>query len=131
MDGLYKLKDMLCDELDEYGKKGELSAGALEIVDKLSHALKSISTVIAMEEGGYSEAYPMSQDSSYNRRSSYRGSYGSSYARRDSRGRYSREDGYSGAMEDMVDQLEEMKQTAPDPETKKEIQRLIQKFRRG
>lgn len=125
MDGLYKLKDMLCEELEDYGKKGELSAGALEIVDKLSHALKSISTVIVMEESGYSETYPVYQDSSYNRRSSYRGGH------RDRMGRYSREDGYSGAMEDMVDQLEEMKQTAPDPETKKEIQRLIQKFRRG
>ena len=127
MDGLYKLKDMLCEELEDYGKKGELSAGTLEIVDKLSHALKSVSTVIAMEEGGYSETYPVYQDSSYNRRSSYRGSY----ARRDSRGRYSREDGYSGAMEDMVEQLEEMKHTAPDQATKDDIQRLIQKFRRG
>lgn len=127
MDGLYKLKDMLCEELEDYGKKGELSAGTLEIVDKLSHALKSVSTVIAMEESGYSETYPVYQDSSYNRRSSYRGSY----ARRDSRGRYSREDGYSGAMEDMAQQLESMMNDAPDQGTRDEIQRLVRKYRRG
>lgn len=49
MEALYKLKDMLCEELEEYGRKGELSAGSLDIVDKLSHALKSLTTVIAME----------------------------------------------------------------------------------
>ena len=35
MNAYYDLKDMLCDELQEFAKKGELSAGDLEAVDKL------------------------------------------------------------------------------------------------
>ena len=33
MKTLYDLKDMLCEELDEIGKKGEMSAGDLETVN--------------------------------------------------------------------------------------------------
>lgn len=54
MDAFYELKDMLCQELEDLVKKGELSAGALDAVDKLTHSIKSLVTIIAMEEGGYS-----------------------------------------------------------------------------
>lgn len=54
MDYMYDLKEMLCEELEEIVKKGELSAGALETVDKLTHSIKSLVTIMAMEEGGYS-----------------------------------------------------------------------------
>ena len=46
MHELYKLKDMLCEELKEYGSKSEMSAGSLEIVDKLSHAIKNLDKII-------------------------------------------------------------------------------------
>ena len=128
MEELYKLKKMLCDELEEYGRKGELSTGTLDVVDKLSHALKSIATVIAMEEadGGYSgrnsySYYPMGN--SYARRN---------YVRRDSRGRYSRDDysrdGYSGAVDDMVSQLYELMEDAPNEEMRSELKRVVSKF---
>lgn len=131
MDELYKLKDMLCEELEEYGKKGELSAGTLDIVDKLSHALKSITTIIAMEEadGEYSGTYPRmyyrNGGTSYRRGSSYAGRRN---AKRDSMGRYSREDGYSGAVDEMVDQLNDMMHEAPNEQVKQDIQRLINKI---
>lgn len=37
---MYDLKDMLCAELDEIGKKGEMSAGDLETVHKLTDTIK-------------------------------------------------------------------------------------------
>ena len=138
MDELYKLKEMLSDELEAYGKKGDLSSGTLEVVDKLSHALKSITTIIAMEEaeGGNSEAgyggmYPRMYRDGYGSYNRY--GRGSSYAgrrnaRRDSNGRYSREYGYSGAVDEMVDQLNDMMQEAPNDQVKQDIQRLITKM---
>jgi len=41
MDAVYELKDMLCEELEEYGKKDKLDVGGLEIVDKLAHTIKN------------------------------------------------------------------------------------------
>ena len=52
---LRELKRMLYDELDKITKKGELSAGSLDIVDKLTHSIKSIDTIMAMQ--GYSNDY--------------------------------------------------------------------------
>lgn len=59
-------------------------------------------------------------------RNSYRGSYRGSYARgrnarRDSMGRYSREQGYSMANDDMVMELRELMQDAPDERTRMEF----------
>lgn len=80
MDFYYDLKKMLCKELEEISRQKELSAGDLETVDKLTHSIKSLVTIMAMEDGGYS----------YN--SGYNGA-----RRRDSTGRYY-DDGYSGRM---------------------------------
>lgn len=124
MKELHELKEMLCDELKEYGKK-DLTAGTLDVVDKLAHALKSVETIIAMEEADdeYSGTYhtPRYRDggSSYARRGTYR--------RRDSMGRYSRDDGYSGAMDDMADQLRTLMKDAPDESLKKDIRRILEK----
>lgn len=133
MDELYALKEMLCKELKEYGEKGELSGGTLEIVDKLAHAVKNIDRIIE----NYDEEY--SNDGGTYRGGSYRGGYyrggnmgGGSYARgrgrnarRDSMGRYSRE-GYS-RHGDMMEQLEELMQDAPNQQIKQEIERLMDK----
>ena len=54
MKTLYDLKDMLCAELDEIGKKGEMSAGDLETVHKLTDTIKNIDKITMLEEGGYS-----------------------------------------------------------------------------
>jgi len=126
MEELYKLKDMLCDELEEYGRKGELSTGSLDVVDKLSHALKSITTVIAMEEAdGYSGEmrdgnYSRSYYPTYNRGSSYAGRRN---ARRDSMGRYSRAE----EMDGVVESLREIMNDAPNDNVRQEIQRLVSK----
>lgn len=117
---LYELKEMLVDKLKEYGKKGELTSGSLDIVDKLSHTAKNLCKLIEdYENGEYSNEYR----NSYNDMRSYARGRGRN-ARRDSMGRYSRE-GYSN---DMVSELRELMEDAPDEQTKKEFQRFIQKM---
>ena len=126
MEEIYKLKDMLCDELKEYGEKGEMSTGTLDVVDKLAHTIKNLDKIIESSEEDYSGYYPMYYgenrgNRSYNRRSYARGRN----AKRDSMGRYSSE-GYS--RHDMVEQLRDLMEDAPDEHTRQEIQRLVNKM---
>jgi len=132
------LKEMLCKELEEISRKGELTAGTLDTVDKLTHAIKSIETIMAMNE--YEDGYSsdgMSNARRDNMRS--RRSYehdGVSYARgrtgnvrRDRMGRYSRGDySYDEAKDDMMSELHELMNSAPDEETKKEFKRFMSKL---
>lgn len=88
MNELHELREKLCDELKEYAHK-EMSTGSLDVLDKLTHTIKNLDKVIDGNEG-YSGRYPMYDAD------------GRSYAKRDSRGRYSRGDGYGGyAYDDM------------------------------
>ena len=41
-----QLRDTLCRELDEIAEKGELSAGDLETVDKLTHTMKNLDKIM-------------------------------------------------------------------------------------
>lgn len=142
MHAIYELKDKLCKELEGYGERGELSASILETVDKLAHAIKNIDKIIETyemeEEGSYRNSYD-GRDGAYRRSYDMGGSYergdDGSYrrgrgrnARRDARGRYSSDGGYSRAADDMVEQLQDMMEQAPDQQTRQEIQRLIQKM---
>lgn len=148
MHELYKLKEMLCKELEEYGSKGDLSAGSLEIVDKLAHALKNLDRIIETKEEESGEEY---SGAMYRRGGSYRyddgmmtgGSYrrGGSYARGGRRGmvnnptgrnQYSREGGYSRAEGDMDEIVEELRGMMSDlPEDKqREVQRFVEKVER-
>ena len=141
MHALYKLKETLCKELEEYGERTQLDKSSLEIVDTLAHALKNLDKVIENKETDeYSEAmshegmsrgriedgmghYYWPNYARYSERRSMapsregRGSYRGSY-------RYSRE--YSG--NDFADQLRDMMEEAPDEKTRKEIERLVQKM---
>lgn len=87
------LRDMLCEELDNIAEQGEITTGSLEIIDKLTHSIKSIDTIMAMEDAGYSNERGYSRyDGGYGRGSYNRGSYArgrGGNARRDSQGRYS------------------------------------------
>lgn len=104
MKHLEKLKEALCEELDKFGKSGDITANSLEKIHKLTDTIKNIDKIMMLEEEeGYSEA-----------RGGRSGSYmhGSSYdddmmyserrgrgrnAKRDSMGRYSSEGGsYEG-----------------------------------
>ena len=129
MNELNELKEMLCKELKEYGKKGELTAGSLDVVDKLSHTIKNLDKIIEVYEGGgYSNGYPMYayRDGRNYPDGSYNDGYGSYARRRDSMGRYSRE-GYS-RHGDMIADLRELMNDAPDERTRQEFQRFISKM---
>ena len=112
MHEMEELKQMLCDELEKITRKGELSAGSLDAVDKLTHSIKSIETIMAMndysEESGRGRSYDGSYDDNYGR--SYRGR---SYARgngrrsRDYSGRrYSRDEGMMMLKEELEDLMD-------------------------
>ena len=134
---LHELCETLSREIGEANEKirsagGKLSAGDLEYIDKLTHALKSVKATVAMmeEEDGYSGMYPYMgsyDNGGMPNRGSYRGPYRGSYARRDSRGRYSSERGYSRD-NGMVEELRELMQDAPDERTRQEFQRFISKI---
>ena len=133
---MHELKEMLCEELDNITKKGELTAGSLDAVEKLTHSIKSIASVLAMEEGyserggsyrgefeGASGPYAGAYDGRSYDASSYRRGRSATTGRYMSRAssRYSRDD-------EMKAKLEELMNDAPDEQTRREIQRLIDKM---
>lgn len=126
------MHNILCEYLDEKLKelsdkvrKGhELTMGEVQFGDMLAHFKKSLLTNDAME--GYDDEYSndnraMRDNRSMRGNSMARGRTGN--VRRDSMGRYSRDD----ALDDMVDELEELMEKAPDEQTKKEFRKFINK----
>ena len=110
MKSMYDLRDMLCKELEEITRKGELGAGDLDIVHKLTDTIKNIDKIEAMEEDGYS-----SRRDEYDMRG--RGRRGTHYVR----GHYSRD----GGIDDMKRQLQEMLDNADDESIRRAIQRCM------
>ena len=105
----HNLKDMLCEELEQITRKGELTAGSLDTVDKLTHSIKSIETIIAMHDSGYSNTHPYYREHS---------------GKRDAMGRYSRDD----ARDSMIHDLRELMHEAPDDHTRKRFQSFIREL---
>lgn len=125
-----ELKEMLCEELEKIVEKGELSAGSLETVHKLTDTIKNVDKIEMMDDNGQSMNghYSMAYDDdgmSYARRGQHyvRGHYSrdgymksdsmddrESYARRG--GRYSRD----GGRDYMMEQLGEMMSGASEKE---------------
>ena len=151
MHELYELKEKLMEELEKYGAE-ELTAGSLEVVDKLSHAIKNLHKIIekceeeeeysmddGMMGGGMSYARGGNQGGG-NRGGQGGGRSNRSYrgyayargrgrnARRDSMGRYARDEYSMADSEEMVQELRELMEDAPDEKTKKEFQKFIQKI---
>lgn len=120
---LYDLKDMLCAELDEIGKKGEMSAGDLETVHKLTDTIKNIDKIVMLEDDGYSRDEDYSRDGDWS--ANMRGNYGrgSSYARR---GHYSMDDG----RDSLISRMEDIMRGA-DSKDREVIQRCIDTMRNG
>lgn len=139
---MHGICEKLTEEISEMNKKmdkngGKMSAGDLEALDKLTHALKSAKTTLAMEEydddrsgdymgGSYERGG--NRVGSYERGGSYARGRGR-YAKRDSMGRYSSEYGYSRdeAMDDMANDIREAMPTMPEP-LRKEAERFLMKL---
>lgn len=134
---MHKLIEYVCDELDELERKvdkgGKLSASEMQYLDTLAHTKKNLLKADEMwEDSEYSNAMDgRDGDGSsyryYPRRMSYARGRGRN-ARRDAMGRYSREGGYSYGAEDMVQELRDLMEDAPDDRTRSEIQKLVSKL---
>lgn len=119
MHELKELRDMLNKELIKASQRG-INTSNLEMIDKLSHSIKSIDTIIAMEDSGYS-------NTGYGRGNGY------SYARRDSMGRYSRDmmrddysrDTYGYSRADGMEQLRDMMNNTSDSKLRRAIEKAM------
>ena len=116
-----KLKEMLWEELEEISRKPEMGAGDLEIVHKLTDTIKNIDKICMLEDGG---GYSRDDGMYHGRGSSYAGRPGRrGGSRRDSRGRYSRDEGRSEMLEHI-----EMAMDAADEKDRETIKRLIRQL---
>lgn len=114
---LYDLREMLCEELDEYNRnaKNGLNERVLDTVHKLTDTIKNIDKIMMLEDGDYSRTGEFEADmrGSYGRTENY--SRGNSYANRGRhyvRGHYSRGNG----RERMISDIENMMQDATGAE---------------
>lgn len=126
---MHKLIDYICDELDDLEQKaehGKLSMAEVEYGDMLAHFKKNLLTADAMmgeDEYSYDDGMSMARGRGSN-------------ARRDSRGRYSRNN-YGGrsyrysradAKEDLMDGLRELHADAKDEATKQMVDNWIRQL---
>lgn len=142
---LKELKETIGNEIAQANKEikksgGDLNTGDIEMIDKLTHAMKSLATTCAMleaeENDGYSERYmPMGpyyggaysgRNDGYIRERNGSGNYGG-YSRNE--GRYSREtrNGYSRGL-DWSEHLRTMMDEAPDEATRQDIKKLMDRM---
>lgn len=160
---MHKIKEMLMNELYEYEEKakkmpnGKISTQELEKIHKLTDTVKNIDKIEMLEDGeGYSEdGHYMGEGRIYG--TSYARGRGRN-ARRDSMGRYSRDDGYSenyggssyarggqgnmggnrggssygmsydGAKEMLTEKAEEMLEMTHDPKERRVIEKLMREL---
>ena len=131
MHGIYELKERLCDELEEYGKKEDLDVGTLDVVQKLSVTVDKLEKILKRHEEeseySYENGMPYTDGMSYARNGRRLGRY-SGARRRDRMGRYSKRSGYSMDNKEMIEDLKELMNDAPDDRTRQEFQSFIQKM---
>lgn len=135
MDALYCLRDMLNTELDNVvaNSQGNIP---LDVVDKITHSLKSIETIIAMKEGSsakynynnYNNSYTDGGNSYGNQ--SYGGYMPASYANagRNYNNRYNNyrmNRSYGNGKEEMMNELHEMMNEAKSEQEKQAFQQFI------
>lgn len=114
MEAMHKLCEMLNKELDKIVQRGDINSANLPVIDQLTHSIKSIKAIMAMEDeseysGAYSRrGYSMRRDS-MGRYSRDGGSYDDGYSRegRSMRG-YSWDDG----RDQMLSQIERLRDAA-------------------
>ena len=129
MDVIKELREMehtISNEIAEANQRirqsgGDMNTADIEIIDKLTHTMKSLATAVAMleaEDDGYSGRYYRDNRTGMN---DYSGnSYGYGRERRSNYG-YSR----TGSMHD---HLRQMMDEAPDEATRMEIKKLMDKI---
>ena len=138
MQTYYDLKKMLCKELDEItynSKNGRIeNEHDLDLIDKLTHSIKSLETVIAMKEAqdegesGYTMPHYMGDRRFVNRSNRDDDRMSNRMDRRGrSNMRRSNTDGYSRHTEDeMIEDLRDLMAEAKDDHTRMKFQRFIE-----
>lgn len=129
MHELMQLKEMLCKELEEYGKKSELTGGSLDVIDKLAHAIKNICKIIdSYEDEEYSGRDGYRQGMRYSRDydASYRGGnrYSRNYDGRQMSRRYSR----ASDPGEIAQQIEGLMQDAPNDQVRQSMKQLVRQL---
>lgn len=126
MEYFYDLKKMLCKELEKVAEKKELTAGDLEVVDKLTHSIKSIVTILAMEEGGHSNENGYSGARKRDNMGRYAdgGYYGRYYD-----GGYSGRRYYDDGMSNIIYQIERLMNETSAPEEREVLQSTINRLK--
>ena len=132
MNELYKVEDIVYKEIKSVTDNGKFrSREEIDNIYKLMDILKDIK---CFEDDGYSEEMDGRSYRGYDGRRSYDGN---DYrgrgrnAKRDGMGRYASEGSYRGnrysrdGKQDFVAQLEDLMEDAPDEQTKKNIQRMV------
>ena len=126
MEELYKVEDIAYKELKTVTDNGKFRSR--EEIDNVYKILDILKDIKCMEDDGYSEN-DMRRSYRYDDGDSYRGR--GRNARRDSMGRYASEGSYRSyrysrdGKQDFVAQLESLMEDAPDEQTKKNIQRMV------
>lgn len=132
---LRELKETIANEIAEANKRirqsgGDMNTADIEIIDKLTHSMKSLATTCAMleaEDDGYSGSYYYVPENRYGNSREYKtgGSFGD-YPRRSNRENRNSY-GYS-RNGSMMDHLRAMIDEAPDEQTRMEIKMLMDKL---
>ena len=121
-----EIKELLCKELEQIAKKGGLSSGSLETVDKLLNSIKNVHKILMYEEY---------EDGDYSREGDY------STRRRDAMGRYTRKGdyvdrggraykgySYDAGKEEKIEALREVMNEANSEEEKRVIHKIIRRM---
>ena len=151
MKHLEKLKEALCEELDKFGKSGDITVNSLDKIHRLTDTIKNIDKIMMLEESeGYSEERGRTHigGSSYDDDMMYSERRGRGRnAKRDSMGRYSSDGGsYDGndyserrtgrgysrdeATDWMMTRLGEMMSETDDPKQRETLKKCMRELER-
>ena len=151
MKHLEKLKEALCEELDKFGKSGDITVNSLDKIHRLTDTIKNIDKIMMLEESeGYSEERGRTHmgGSSYDDDIMYSERRGRGRnAKRDSMGRYSSDGGsYDGddyserrtgrgysrdeATDWMMTRLGEMMSETDDPKQRETLKKRMRELER-
>ena len=136
MKELYEAKETVGNEIGDLNKKirnngGKITGADVDMLDKLTHSMKSLATTCAMleaeEDDGYSGDMMPGYGGNYSgrgRRNGYGGERRNGYSGRNG---YNRNGGYSRTG-DTREQLRQMMEEAPDEQTRMEIRNLMERM---
>lgn len=138
-----EIKERLCDELNEYAEKSRWTERDVEMIDKISHSIKSLMKYLEMSErwddnrSFYSRGRSMDRGRYYRDDYSYDNRYYDDRYRNDryydngssmNRGGYSRDDGDDHKK--MIEELENMISNTSDTDIKEAMKKTLSQLKK-